>query len=434
MTACISGRLQSLQVHATTHRVGRINMPSLLRFTPDDAMPSVCNTRPEWLQAQSQKISSSNVDLDLDGRSWRYFSLLQECHRAGAHGDGCTRLLFKDAVSESFVGSISSRDGVHFDSAISVVLNSSWPQAHMTHNTAIATLPQPSSDSSSSASTEYVVVGGQHNRERVRPGERPNDGIWSTRWHPEKHRASHVASNEEARWLLNGSHPGCVERRVEVEGKWLYPGYDAGSRACGFDGRLSLVYHRGQWLLFARANPAIRGHRSVQVSKSIGAQLTPGGWGPFRQIHLRGYPHDADIYFFLVQANPAVAGTLLATFPLYHTRTGCVAIACSHDGVHWSPPLPLIRCPVIDRLGGRTLCHPTNLVPRGGKESLLYVHVSVPRGDARRRRVAGAQPPASLVLHRVPLGVLASLSHRLLAAPGLRPAGAGRRRRHGRKA
>ena len=379
---------------------------AMLRFRPDFRMPSICHEQPGWVQRSI--IVSSPVDLSLDGVAWRYFSAIPG--RPGCSGADCVRLLFKDAVTESFIGTVASRDGVHFDPAVTAVLNSSWPHAHMTHNTAIVTSPSPWHGP---PRKEYLLVGGQHNREPVKPGERPNDGVWLTRWRADMPTAGSLA----AQFLFNGSHPGCVERRIEAEGKWLYPGTHRSSRACGFDGRLSLVFHAGRWLLYARANPTVRGHRFVQVVRSLTDRLD-GPWESFRQIRFRAYPPDVagggpDIYYFLVQNNPALPGTLIATFPFYHLRMGCTAIACSFDGVHWSPPISLVPCGVVDRATGRTLCHPTNLLHKGGKEALLYTQDSVPIDDFRKRR---GQPPAQLVQHRIPMELLSRMSNRALAS------------------
>ena len=378
-------------------RVGKMN-----RWMPNARDPSLCSAPPPgWLQPP--RTTSSRI-VELAGRTWRYFTAVRR-------PDGTVRLLFKDGVEERFVGSIGSRDGIKFDASdVAIVLNSSWHRAHMTHNVAIA--PSQRND-------EYFMAGGQYNQEIVWRDERPNDGVWLTRWRPgTSARANSVASAEEALLLLNGSHRGCIERRVEAEGESLYPGANARSRACEFDGRLSLVFHRGRWLLYARANPTVRGHRHVQVARSNSDQLRPGDWGPFKLVRLRGYDFmDGDIYYFLVQQNPVAPGTLLATFPLFHGRSGCTAIASSLDGVHWSPPTPLVPCRVVDRLNGRTLCHPSNLVTAGRTEVALYTHDSVPIDDLPTALKKGGQQPApSLAVHRIATSLLLAWTQRSIAA------------------
>jgi hypothetical protein len=296
----------------------------------------------------------------------------------------------------------------------------------MTHNLAVAADPF-------SSRQQYLLVGGQYNREGVRPNERPNDGVWLAHWRP----GMSSAVDDSAQWLLNGSHSGCVERRVEVEGKGLYPGKDAESRACEFDGRLSLVFHRQRWLLYARSNPSVRGHRFVQVASSRSDRLGSGGDGKgggskggggkgdgsffsrFRPVHLRGYnEYDGDVYYFLVQQNPVTPGTLLATFPLYHERAGCVAIAASQDGINWGPPTPLLTCPIVDQLTWRTLCHPTNAVALNSDEVIFYSHVSPPLSD--KGADTSKQPPARLFVHRIRSEALRQWTQRSLVAASSR--------------
>ena len=65
------------------------------------------------------------------------------------------------------------------------------------------------------------------------------------------------------RLLFNGSHPGCVEGRRDID-KLVVLSPD-GALACEFDGRLSAVEHEGRTFVYARSNPAQSGNRTVQV-------------------------------------------------------------------------------------------------------------------------------------------------------------------------
>ena len=156
------------------------------------------------------------------------------------------------------------------------------------------------------------------------------------------------------RLLFDGTDPGCIERRDTTRMPWVFPG------ACEFDGRLSLVEHRNELLLYVRANIASRGRRFVQVlppscvgladgwlastavllslghnlctihtslhlsrdgenTKGIlcwnapcGTQVTRSqnteSWRPFELISIQDYePAEGDLYFFSVQQNPVVA-------------------------------------------------------------------------------------------------------------------------------
>ena len=131
--------------------------------------------------------------------------------------------------------------------------------------------------------------------------------------------------------------------------------------------RLSLVHFRRRFFLYARANPATHSQRFVQMTSSFDSDV----WEPFQQISLADCaPTEGNIYFFAAQArgrpregttrhqrprqrqpclpqvNPVHESSLLAVFPLEHRRQGCLAFACSLDGLRWSKPLSLLSCEV----------------------------------------------------------------------------------------
>ncbi len=178
------------------------------------------------------------------------------------------------------------------------------------------------------------------------------------------------------RLLLDGHHPGCIERRDRTIAGLDYligaRGAASGS-ACEFDGRLSLARFRGEFLLYTRANPAAHGRRHVQVSRSADGVR----WSPFELVRIDGYDGFGEIYFFAVQINPAHDGSLLAIFPLVDRLKGCIAAATSYDGVAWSAATPLVGC---DIYGERTLDQPAApaMVARGS-QVWLYIHEDVPR-------------------------------------------------------
>ena len=380
--------------------------------------------------------SGTIVQLPL-GRHWRYFSAFR-CEKAKV----C--LLFKDQVTEKYVGLLTSHDGVHFDSGIHRLLNSSWKRAHMTHNLAIA-----GPHSLAGSSRAFLLVGGQYNTDRTRRGERPNEGIWFARWPIVATATSSAGSSSNvalsshstataaataplfgarprllgARLLFNGSHPNCIERRRGLNNKNLYPGVGQKNRACEFDGRLSLVHHKGRWLLFARANPTERGNRYVQVTQSSDGLRT---WSPFKMLEMRDYRFtDGDMYFFLVFNNPVNARSLVAIFPLLQYGVGgsCIGIAASSDGIRWSPIAPLASCPYADPRKERALCHPAGLVPSeaGNRDILLYLHNSVPAPDkygGKSQRPDLIQPIPTLTLHRISRQAFSSWSSRALATAG----------------
>ena len=160
----------------------------------------------------------------------------------------------------------------------------------------------------------------------------------------------------------------------------------------------------GELLLYARANPAARGQRFVQVTRSRDLGRT---WAPFALVEIAGYDRrDGELYFFSVQPNPVHADSLLALFPVVHRHRGCIGVAVSLDGRRWSPMLPLLPCATSwdtlkasaltapcrgptnlcpasraqldERKGERTHDHPAAGLVRRGGDILLYVHERVP--------------------------------------------------------
>ena len=197
------------------------------------------------------------------------------------------------------------------------------------------------------------------------------------------------------RLILDGTHPGCVERRnnKSIDTAHVIEG------VCEFDGRLALVSFEGSLLLFTRSNPAAHGSRHVQVTKSADDGVT---WSPFEQVKLDGYEGLGDIYFFGAQVNPAHDGSLLAVFPLVHRMRGCISMAASLDGVRWTRITPLLTCAIY---GERSLDHPAApaMVRRGG-EVWLYVQEEVPGVtiDSTTPRLTYAH----MVKHERPSGVV----------------------------
>lgn len=203
----------------------------------------------------------------------------------------------------------------------------------------------------------------------------PASGIWATRGPGWSHDAT---TWERPRLAVGATHAGCVDVRLKT-------GY--GGAGCEYDGRLSLVRHRGAFLLYARANLrecAPRGGRFVQVAVSADGR----SWGPMRPIALREYdPDSGDIYFFAAQENPvdivdASGGgggsrSLLALFPLSQPPRACLGLAFSIDGVKWSQVVNLRSCKAAP--GGRTVDHPVagGMVVRG-ETAYVYVQHAVP--------------------------------------------------------
>ena len=189
--------------------------------------------------------------------------------------------------------------------------------------------------------------------------------------------------------LLRWSEP-----RVEIAG---YTGHCHERRSkfapyCEFDGRLSAVYYRGRFLVFARANlAAAGGARHVQMTSAE----PEGEWSRFQLVSVPGVragdPHTS-IYFMLVQV---WRDRLLSLFPaVLHSNSSSAGIyvSTSVDGVAWEPPQLLLHTP---SQCGRTRAHPVRFVE--GVDELVVLHnidlsepLDIPQG---RQYVRGASAP-----------------------------------------
>lgn len=215
----------------------------------------------------------------------------------------------------------------------------------------------------------------------------PRRGLWMMRGSSWRYDANEDGShwltpvggvNEPAKspWrdkqlVIDGHHPGCVEKREPSSSGDFFHLLPGG--VCEYDGRLSLVSFQNELLLFTRSNPAARGSRHVQVTRSSDDGSV---WSPFQQVHLDGYSGGGDIYFFAVQVNPVHEQSLLAVFPIVHRIRGCIAVATSMDGVRWTKITPLLSCSIY---GERTMDQPAlPAMVRRGNEVWLYVHEEVP--------------------------------------------------------
>ena len=350
------------------------------------------------------------------GRVWRWYSAFACSEEGGESEQQRLCLAYKTGTLARRwqVHSTANADGLGFDPVPSSLAwpDLAWPEARFAHNLAILRL----------ADGRYALVGGQQDfvsnascvkERRSRSGLGANwsavepeclveasDDDGSDRHHQRPGRAArapplravgvqltlstsaswrHAVANgwPTPRRILRGSDPpGCVDRRPEYTG-WPH------LRACGFDGRLSLVelpaaplVHRshngvddgmkgtgGRFRLYARSNPRFRvavGGRWVQTSAS--PTLAAGSWQRWEPVRIAGLDESrSDLYFFHVQRHPlesmlvrgsgSVGGAvLLALFPLAQPPYACVGLAFSRDGVRWSRPLTLTD----SRLGFRT--------------------------------------------------------------------------------
>ena len=277
--------------------------------------------------------------------NWRYFTTFPCTDKSSA-----VCVAFKTGRDSPVVLGMRSKDGLHFKHPFAVMADGPG-QANMVHNLAV-----------SPHANGFMLVGGLGD-------------IWlarGERWRSSTNRNTSLAKQESPvarawsspRLIINGYHPGCVEKRVEP---WLVAKGGKGSR-CEYDGRLALVSwpERGRLLLFARANPALKGQRFVQVSSSKDDGST---WSSFELIKLQGYDHQTgNVYFFAAQVNPVRPETLVAFFPLEHTFSACICMATSRDGILWSVIQPVLPCSVA---GERPTDHPMFGLAKMGKQMHL---------------------------------------------------------------
>ena len=287
------------------------------------------------------------------GRRWRYYSLLA-CG-AGATTQPRLCLVYKENVAESKIWFMRSSDGLDFGRPVQLFAGTPFARDErlLAHNLALLRVPSAEregsggSGGSGGSQPDFVLAGGMGPATlRARPGRQ--EGIRLSRgatwpWANETWSAPRVVISADA-------PAGCLDRRPS---RLLLDAPVSGA-ACEFDGRLSLVHHRGALRLFARANlweNARSGGRWVQTTTSADGGSSWARWEPLRIGGVLA--GRADVYFFAAQPNPVDESSLLALFPMTQPPHACIGLAFSHDGVRWSTPRSLRRA----RLAWRTRDH-----------------------------------------------------------------------------
>ena len=347
----------------------------------------------------------------------RYFSIVED-------GEGAVCLLFKDGPTETRMLGVCSRDGLRFPRDAFLVLPSAWhAPSTLTHNTFVYQLPRGSPE----GEREYLLVGGKSSLRQLRLQARDTSraqrgstrstpcptcwgwgdkgtGIWLV-------RTSRLAFANESdsggggrpSLIVGAEHAGAQHACRRIVKQSCYScakgaAHGVAQRGfCEYDGRLSLVLFRGEFLLYARANPATHGQRFVMMSASRDLQH----WSALAMIDLQSYERKhGEVYFWAVVPNPVHNESLLALAPLVHRFRGCVGLSASRDGRRWSTPEPLFRCAVW---GERTDAHPVAGMLRRGDEVHIYMHERVPsiRTDASTplptaRLLSGGHPSGAL--------------------------------------
>lgn len=161
---------------------------------------------------------------------------------------------------------------------------------------------------------------------------------------------------------------------------------------CEFDGRLSMVWWKGRYWMYGRANLDL-GIRYVQVTRSTDMQ----NWGDWRLLDIHGYRgsqdqqdyRDVNVYFLGVHLNPFdPEESLLGLLPLNdptHPDPDLRAAICltfSRDGVHWSSLIPLFPSTPIEQ---RTFDHPAIGLVTDNSSMHFYIHRDVPHISTRFR-------------------------------------------------
>lgn len=168
--------------------------------------------------------------------------------------------------------------------------------------------------------------------------------------------------------LVDGRHPGCVERRRHLGG------------VCEFDGLTSMVWFNGMWRLYARANTGLSGHRGLQTCAA--SRLAPAAaFGRFNPVRIEGHEDGDDIYFMHAYALPG-GGALMGIVSVAFTRSargakeGGVYACVSRDGIRFGP-LKLLLSTRVD--GPRTIDLPVAGVEWLGPHTFEFaMHRNVP--------------------------------------------------------
>lgn len=176
---------------------------------------------------------------------------------------------------------------------------------------------------------------------------------------------------------------------------WKHPRHDSSSyfigreitsaadKRCCFDSVVSLVKHKGRWLVFTRVNLKFWGGRFVQVAKSRSDNVH----GPYERskvLDILGYPEQSDgnIYFGAIHLHPLDPDMLLGLFPVNLGIRGrsnadgdsFIGMALSCDGVHWSELVHVMKSVPRD---GRTYDMPVNGMFVANGVVTFYVHRDV---------------------------------------------------------
>ena len=180
-----------------------------------------------------------------------------------------------------------------------------------------------------------------------------------------------------------------------LNGAWLHPPHDDSTKfasrsftstedkRCCFDSVVSLVFHRGRWLVFSRVNMKYWGGRYVQVAQSDNEEVR-SGYSRSTSIDIAGYDKlgDGNIYCGEITKHPLDSDMLLGMFPVNAGIPGhangngdtYIGMAFSCDGFSWSELVHLVKSKGKE---GRAYDMPVNGVFLQGGVVTFYVHRDV---------------------------------------------------------
>lgn len=180
--------------------------------------------------------------------------------------------------------------------------------------------------------------------------------------------------------ILQGNTGGCHEGRAKFKNH------------CEFDGRLSMVFWKGRYWLYARANLDM-GIRYVQVARSKDLL----SWSNWRLVAFHDYTTergrlvdgeetneftDVNIYFLAVHQNPVdPKASLVGLMPVHDPRQkdpelrAAICLTFSTDGVKWSSLIPLLESTPLEQ---RTFDHPAVGLFADQDRVHFFMHRDVP--------------------------------------------------------
>ena len=170
------------------------------------------------------------------------------------------------------------------------------------------------------------------------------------------------------RYLIKGDHQGAIDGRSKCKRP------TDGRGIAEFDGQSALTYWRGEFLVYARANPRERGYRAVQVCRGELKKFKP-----FQPCKFTGVPDASDIYFlhpYVIPGDRNIAVIMSLVWLDDHASAPGIYLALSNDGVNFQRPELLHSCKAHGR---RAYDLPIQGNVSFTKSGIgLYVHQNVP--------------------------------------------------------